>query len=168
MTRIDEYVDQYKTAYAAGDTETCATIMQGVPYREIGDVIARLEAAGLAPVEHQPSADRIKSALLRGGVGEQQATTLSILSSGSFVDFVRDRMAANNIGADTVLEHATNDAAASELDSADEAAVYKWLEAVARGEDEPAIDLPDGAAAILARALGSSEQTILAVQERER
>lgn len=167
MTRIDELVNQYKTAHSAGDMDTCATIVQSVPGSLIGDVIARLEQAGVAPAAQRPNAERIKSALLRTGVGEQQATTLSVLSSGSFVDFVRDRMAANNVGADTVLERATNDAEAGAFDSADEAAVYKWLQAVAAGDDEPEIDLPDGAEVILARALGSSEQTILAVQERE-
>lgn len=163
---IHALFDQYKTAHAADDQAACNRIIDSVPHAQLDEFTRLLESANFEGAEvPSPKVERMNQALLRSGMGAPEASALSILSGGSFTEFVRERARTRGYKADTMLAHAL-ESQQHDLDDADEAAVRSWLDQVLSGKDEPDLDLPDGAEVLLARALGSTEQTILAVRER--
>jgi hypothetical protein len=167
---LDELFIEFEAAHKAGDRDRMVSLINRVPDPDTDAFLARVTAAGLGPksadVAETQAAD-IESALEATGMNAGHARSMSILVAGSFAEFVRDRMVTRGIDADSIVRRIDDgEAGEADLDDGDEAIVRAWVAAVMDGDDDPEVELPDGAMELLAAALESTPNTILALRER--
>lgn len=162
MSQHSNQVQKYLAAHAREDATAVSRVLEGIPDTQLEAFLLELESAGHAePIALSRTA--LESSLERAGVGANDAVLLSVLSTGSFTDFVRTRFAAQRLNADSVLQ------AIDDLDAAltgeQQEDLERWLDAVLHG-DEPSEPLPTASIAALARACGASTDTLVSLLER--
>lgn len=165
---FDDYFVAFEGAHRRGDRDAMIAIIKRVPDTETDAFLERLEAEGLGS-KRIPESDRsqLAGSLRAAGIPVREASSLSILISGTFADYVRDRMDARQVDADSILRRIDEDDVGEvSFDEADEQHVRAWIAAVLDGDDDPEMGLPDGAEEILAAALDASPRSILALKER--
>lgn len=163
MTDFTQQLDDYVAAHEAGDQRAVnmvfATIDDGQVDSFLEAVARRLpDASGLTP-----TTTGLADALQSDGLGPDQAAELSVLSTGTFREWVEHRMKTLGLGADTIVEDLSND------DRIDEETVDlagEWLAAVRDGDTDPR-ELPEDAVAAIASALDASPRTVTSMAARQ-
>lgn len=161
MSKFEDAIHAYQQAMRSGDAPAMRSVLSSIPEDQLEEFLHALEAAGVNPkLDVDPA--RLQDALQRAGMGRAQAQSASILSAGSFADFIRMRMRENQKGPDTLLQGVIDDSdklGAGEIDD-----IENWLTAIDAGDAAP-FDISDEAMLVLARAVGSSPETLLALKE---
>lgn len=169
MTTLDDLFNEFEAAHKRGDRDRMVSIINKIPDADTDAFLARVTSAGLGPkaVDDDLRTSDVEGALSATGMSAGHARSMSILVAGSFAEFVRDRMTTRGIDADSIVRRIDDgEAGEADLDDADETIVRAWVAAVMDGDDDPDIELPEGAQELLAAALESTPNTILAIRER--
>lgn len=165
MRDVTQAVEAYGRALATEDESGVRAVFDSVADEQIDEFLAALEVAGLGVPDMQVDGTRLQRDLDGAGILPAVSEQVSMITSGTFADFVRARARAMGIGTDTLVDRAGDSGILQ--DDGDLTLAHEYVRAVLDGEDPPHDPDPTVVAA-LAQVLDASDSLLASVLDRPR